>query len=247
MCFDTNIKYNSILNTYDIMATIKKNAPTSKKSASKGKMSKEKIISLYMESVLLNEKAPKSIFKFCNDHDLEEATFYEFFGSFEGLQMEIWNSFYEQTIYLANNDTSYLNFSNKEKMLTFFYTFFELLTLNRSYVLFTLKENQNVIKNLSQLKGLRKDIKHFAADLIRGNNEDTNLKVLKQSVTVFSEGAWLQTLFLMKYWMDDNSAAFENTDLAIEKSVRAIFDVFDTQPLESVLDFGKFLWKEKMM
>jgi hypothetical protein len=46
--------------------------------------------------------------------------------------------------------------------------------------------------------------------------------------------------------MDDNSAGFENTDIAIEKSVRAIFDVFDTQPLESVLDFGKFLWKEKM-
>ena len=72
------------------------------------------------------------------------------------------------------------------------------------------------------------------------------MKILKQSVTVFSEGAWIQTLFLLKYWMDDNSAGFENTDIAIEKSVRAIFDVFDTQPLESVLDFGKFLWKEKM-
>ena len=47
--------------------------------------------------------------------------------------------------------------------------------------------------------------------------------------------------------MEDNSAGLENTDVAIEKSVRAIFDVFDTQPLESVLDFGKFLWKEKMV
>jgi hypothetical protein len=138
-------------------------------------------------------------------------------------------------------------YSNQEKMLTFFYTFFELLTLNRSYVLFTLKEHKNMMKNLSQLKGLRKDIKHFAATLIRENNEDKKLKILKQSVTIFSEGAWLQTLFLIKYWMDDNSAGFENTDIAIEKSVRAIFDVFDTQPLESVLDFGKFLWKEKMM
>ena len=102
-----------------------------------------------------------------------------------------------------------------------------------------------MMRNLSQLKGLRQNIKHFAADLIRENNEDKKLKSLKQSVTVFSEGAWIQTLFLLKYWMDDNSAGFENTDIAIEKSVRAIFDVFDTQPLESVLDFGNFYGKKK--
>ncbi len=229
------------------MAVANKKSPASKKPISKKQVGKDKIISLYMEAVLMNEKTPKSVFKFCMEHNFEEAVFYEHFGSFEGLQMEIWSSFYEQTISLAHKDESYPMFSNQEKMLTFFYTFFELLTLNRSYVLFTLKEHQNIMKNMSQLRGLRQDIKHFAATLIRENNEDKKLKVLKQSVTVFSEGAWLQTLFLMKYWMDDNSAGFEKTDIAIEKSVRAIFDVFDTQPLESVLDFGKFLWKEKMM
>ncbi len=228
------------------MAGVKKKSSTSKKVVPKTKIDKEKIISLYMESVLRNEKAPKSVFKFCDENNFKEAEFYKHFGSFDGLQMEIWNSFYQQTIQLANNNEAFHTYSNKEKMLTFFYTFFELLTLNRSYVLFTLKEQSSVMKSLSQLKGLRKNIKNFASELIRENNEDKKLKALKQSITVFSEGAWLQTFFLMKYWMDDNSAEFENTDVAIEKSVRAIFDVFDTQPLESVLDFGKFLWKEKM-
>ena len=46
--------------------------------------------------------------------------------------------------------------------------------------------------------------------------------------------------------MSDNSPGFEKTDMVIEKSVRAIFDIFETTPLESVIDFGKFLWKEKM-
>ncbi len=228
------------------MATVNKNSPASKKSAPSNKLNKEKIIDAYMEYALLNEKMPLSIFKFCKENNFKEAEFYNYFGSFEGLQMAIWNSFYDQTIILANKDENYLSFSNQEKMLTFFYTFFEMLTLNRSYVLFTLQEHRNMMKSLSQLKGLRKNVKHFAAELIRENNEDRKLKILKQSVTIFSEGAWLQTLFLLKYWMDDNSAGFENTDIAIEKSVRVIFDVFDTQPLESILDFGKFLWKEKM-
>ncbi len=229
------------------METSEKKSTATKKVTAKSQKFKEKIISAYMEWVLLKEKAPLSVFKFCKENNFKEAEFYEYFGSFEGLQNAIWNSFYEQTILLCNKDEAYPDFSNKEKMLTFFYTFFEILTLNRSYILFTLTESRDMMKNLSQLKGLRKNIKHFASELIQEKNEEKKLKVLKQSVPVFSEGAWLQMLFLLKYWKDDNSAGFENTDIAIEKSVRAIFDVFDTQPLESILDFGKFLWKEKMM
>jgi hypothetical protein len=60
----------------------------------------------------------------------------------------------------------------------------------------------------------------------------------------FSEGAWVQLLFLLKFWMDDDSPSFEKTDMAIEKSVRIVFDVFDNTPIDSIVDFGKFLWKE---
>jgi len=47
--------------------------------------------------------------------------------------------------------------------------------------------------------------------------------------------------------MSDESPSFEKTDVAIEKSVNTIFDLFDNTPLNNVLDFGKFLWKEKIM
>jgi AcrR family transcriptional regulator len=216
------------------------------KNNDSAKISRQEIISMYMESVLTNERTPRSVFKFCRENKITEGEFYSFFGSMEGLQKEIWNSFYEQTIHLLNTDPSYENFGNREKILTFYYTFFEILTLNRSYILFVLKEHRDVMKNLSQLKGLRTKIKEFSSDLIHLENESKNFKILKRSPMVFSEGAWLQTLFLLKYWMDDDSARFENTDIAIEKSIRAIFDLFDNSPLESVLDFGKFLWKEKM-
>ena len=201
------------------------------------KISRDRIISMYMETVLTEERIPKSIYKFSKDNNFTEAEFYSLFGSFDGIQNEIWNSFYEQTISLINQDASYENFANREKILTFYYTFFEILTLNRSYVLFALKEHRDMMKNVNQLKGLRSNIKEFSSHLISLENETKNMKVLKRSPKIFSEGAWLQTLFLVKYWMDDNSAAFENTDIAIEKSVRAIFDLFDSSPFESVVDF----------
>ena len=169
-----------------------------------------------------------------------------FFGSFEALQRGIWTAFFDHAMQLGHKNPAYVGFSNQEKMLTFFFTFFELLTANRSYVMFALKEHSDMMKNMSQLKDLRAHVKEFAGTLINEKNEEKSFKILKQPVSVFSEGAWLQTLFIMKYWMEDTSSSFEKTDVVIEKSVRAIFDVFETTPLESILDFGKFLWKEKM-
>jgi len=229
------------------MATKKSNTTPTKKTTSKTKaITKDVIVSAYMEYVLMNEKTPKSVYKFAKEHAMTEAEFYNFFGSFENLQQGIWTAFFDNAMKLGQKTPEYANFNNQEKMLTFFFTFFELLTANRSYVMFTLKQHGDMMKNLSQLKPLRSNIKEFAATLIDQKNEEKSFKILKQPVSVFSEGAWLQTLFIMKYWMEDNSASFEKTDVVIEKSVRAIFDVFETTPLESILDFGKFLWKEKM-
>ena len=55
----------------------------------------------------------------------------------------------------------------------------------------------------------------------------------------------MQLGFLINFWINDSSADFEKTDQAIEKSVQTAFDVFDNTPLSTLVDFGKFLWKEK--
>jgi hypothetical protein len=199
-----------------------------------------------MEYVLEHEKTPKSVFKFAKDNNMTEQEFYNFFGSFEGLRKAIWNTFFTMTMDVAHKSEDYHGFSNREKMLTFFYTFFELLTLNRSYVLYALHENQHMMSKMEQLKGLRKHVKGFAKELIQDRNENKTNILLERSETIYSEGAWIQMLFLIKFWMDDDSAGFEKTDMAIEKSVNTIFDVFDNTPLDSVFDFGKFLWKERM-
>lgn len=228
------------------MTESKKSSGTATKVKNQAKKKgKEQIISWYMESVLINEKRPTSIFKFSKEHGITEAEFYESFSSFESLQIEIWNSFYYETVRVANQDEMYSEFSSKEKLLTFFFTFFEILTLNRSYILFISQENKDWTKNLSQLKELRSHVKEFASDLVAEKDSGSNgSKIQSTSRMLFSEGAWVQMLILMKYWLEDNSANFDKTDIAIEKSVRVLFDVFDTSAFESVLDFGKFLWKE---
>ncbi|NAY93273.1 TetR/AcrR family transcriptional regulator [Muricauda sp. JGD-17] len=208
------------------------------------KRTAEDIITFYMHHVLENEAEPKSIFKFCKEQKIKETDFYKFFGSFESLQKAIWEKFFDNSIGLIKKNKDYASMTNEEKMLTFFFTFFENLNLNRSYVLFVLDGKNHAMEKMAQLKGLRKKMKAFASELIEEGNQEKQIKLLQHNEKLFSEGAWLQFLFLLRFWMQDSSPGFEKTDIAIEKSVTTIFQVFENTPLEKILDFGKFLYKE---
>ena len=48
------------------------------------------------------------------------------------------------------------------------------------------------------------------------------------------------------YYSQNESKDFEKTDLFIEKSIAASFELTSTTPLKSVIDFGKFIFKEKI-
>ena len=207
----------------------------------KKEMTREKLISLYMDEVLDNAQSPGTVYKFCKENKIGEEDFYKHFGSFEALEKAVWNQFFEHTRDLLHKSSEYPQFSTREKLLTFYFTFFEVLTANRSYVLYALNKDKRPLKNLEQLQQLRKQVKTFAKSL----DDDSKVMLLK-SPAVFSEAVWLQLLFLLKFWKDDSSPQFESTDVAIEKSVNTLFDLFNTAPLERVLDLGKFLWKEKM-
>lgn len=216
---------------------------TAKKQKTESFTSQE-IIEAYMNTVLETESYPKSVYKFCKENKIPETDFFKNFGSFEGLHEEIWNAFFDNALQALNGNEDFASYSNKDKLLAFYYTFFEVLTLNRSFVLFVLPERPSSLKEVGFLKGLRSRVKQFASTLIEDGNAEKNLKITRHSVTIFSEAAWVHMLFLLSFWRKDTSAGMEKTDVAIEKSVRAVFDVFDTTPLDSVVDLGKFLFKE---
>jgi hypothetical protein len=220
---------------------------TAKTSKSKQKMVDDtSIISLYMNDVLESQEAPKNVFVFCKKHGIEESDFYSFFGSMDSLKQAIWVKFFENSVVAIEKEAAFEGYSDKNKLLTLYFTLFEILTLNRSYVLYTLKENQEGLKNLKNLKEFRNHFKDYIVSTVKSMPSEVFGKVAKVTEPVISEGAWLQFLFLLKFWMDDSSKGFEKTDVLIEKSVNTVVDLLDTKPLESLFDLGKFLWKEKM-
>ena len=210
----------------------------------KEKKEKLAIVNAFMAYTLENDHYPKSVYKFCKKNEMEEKAFYKFFGSLDGVKESIWLSFYQNSMSLLEKDENFEMAKPKDKLLSFYFTFFEVLLLNRSYVLFALTGDEKMMDKMVQLSSVRKMFKGFAYELIEDGNVDKP-SYLQHPPKIFSEAAWVQLGFLLKFWLEDSSADFEKTDQAIEKSVQTAFDVFDNTPLSSLVDFGKFLWKEK--
>ena len=209
-------------------------------------ISKEDIVSIYMEEVLEKGQKPKSVYHFAKENNFTEAEFYAFFGTLEGLEKEIFRLFFVNTVDLLHKNADYLEYDMKNKMLSFYFTFFEILTANRSYVLQSLKFDRNPLKNLVQLTTLRNSFKEYVSEILTDDYRLEQEKLQKFQEKGIQESAWLQLMMTIKFWMDDESAAFEKTDIFIEKSVNASFELMNVAPLNHLIDFGKFLFKEKI-
>ncbi|WP_264531145.1 TetR family transcriptional regulator C-terminal domain-containing protein [Flavobacterium sp. N502540] len=209
-------------------------------------ITREDIVSKYMDEVLEKGQKPKSVYHFVKENGFTEAEFYAFFGTLEGLEKEIFRLFFANTVDLLHKNADYQEYDMKNKMLSFYYTFFEILTANRSYVLQALKIDRNPLKNFVQLTSLREAFKEYVSEILTDDYRLEQKKFQKFQEKALQESAWLQLMMTIKFWMEDSSAAFEKTDIFIEKSVNASFELMNVAPMNHLIDFGKFLFKEKI-
>jgi hypothetical protein len=216
---------------------------TAKKNTKHTAPDDDQIIARYMEDVLTGDGRP-NVYGFCKKNGFEETDFYTFFASLEDVREKIWVKFFENAIRLMQNEAGFGEYSSRNKLLAFHFTFFEILSLNRSYVLFTLEENREGLKNLRQLRQLRRRFLDFATELVPHDERAAKMKIDRVTKPVLSEGAWVQLLFILKFWLNDHSKGFEKTDILIEKSVNTALALIDTKPLENLFDLGKFLFNE---
>jgi len=214
--------------------------------ARKKKINKEAIYSFYMDYYLENGEAPKSVYQLSKGYNFDEAHFYQFFGNISAIEKSIFKSFFEQTIELLNKSEEYLTFDARNKLLSFYYTFFEILTANRSFVLSVLERDKNSPRFLKTVSYYKPEFMKYLQSLEIERLDLKGAQIEKMVEKSVDESLWMQMVICIKFWMDDDSAGLEKTDIFIEKSINTGFDLINVQPLKSVIDLGKFLFHEKM-
>ena len=200
----------------------------------------------YVEYFLENGNAPTSVFSFMKKLGMKEIEFYDHFNSFELLESDIWLSFFRETIVKIESDSVYATYSVREKLLSFYYTWIELLKNNRSYTSQTWRlMDKRRMKTPVFMTDLKVSFKEYARDLIMEGKESREVQPRKFIDERYPDAFWLQFLMVLDFWVKDKSKGFEQTDAMIEKSVNTSFDLIASSALDTVLDFAKFMYQNR--
>lgn len=214
-------------------------------------ISQENILELYSNYVLRNNRKPLNVFTFCDDHEISESDFYFYYANFDQLEADYLKYFLEQTLLLISAEESYIIETPKNKLLSFYFTFFEQLTLNRTLVIYLIGQEKNNLQNFRKLWVLKAEFLKFIKSLglaepMLGSSSESKMKLERIKNKGIEEFYWGQFLATLKFWLDDTSSNFEKTDIFIEKSVDTGMDLLDVKPFKKLVDLGKFLFNEKV-
>jgi len=202
---------------------------------------KEKILQAYMDYILSNGTNPPSVYVFSKSISIKESEFYQEFSSFESLDGEIWNSEFEETLVSVKSQEVYDGYSAREKTLSLYFAFIAKLLQNRSFAVYSYRKSLNGLRTPAVFHKLKMKFDEFSDEVIL-EGLDTGEIIDRRFITDrYKDGLWVQFKFVVDFWVKDKSNGFEKTDEAIEKGVNLTFDLFARSPLDSLLDYGKFL------
>ena len=203
----------------------------------------ESIQKAYVDFVLTEGEQPKSVYIFAKKNKMPEEEFYKFFGSFEAIEQNIWTGFAVKTIAEIKTQEVWSQYTAREKALSFFYSFFELLKSSRSFVVYSIKKQPKTFSTPQIFQGIKDVFENFCNDLIVEGIESDELSDRKFFTNRYKDALWVQLVFVLNFWVNDMSTGFEKTDEAIAKGVTVTFDLFQRSPIDNLFEYGKFLAK----
>src|SRR6195952_2218278 len=133
----------------------------------------ESIQNAYIDYVLTEGEQPKSVYVFAKKNEMTEEEFYRFFGSFEAVEQNIWADIARTTIIEIKTQEVWLQYSSREKALSFFYSFFELLKSSRSFAVYSVKKQPRGFTTPMVFDGLKAAFDNFADEIIKEGLEST--------------------------------------------------------------------------
>ncbi len=207
----------------------------------------EKVLKGYIEFELLNGRAPHSVLELTKKLKMAESSFYKLYPNLSKLRQDIPLNAINSTLKRLDEDEQYEEFSAREKALSMFFTLFEELEKNRSYYLYKYSNFKEASSALGDWKGFMEKMIERADEILNEGKLTDEIKDRPLIGQHYAKGYRLMFTYLFRVWIKDDSEGFSTTDAAIEKSVNLSFDMLGVSPLDSLIDFGKFMLKTKVM
>ncbi|MCS6896029.1 MAG: TetR family transcriptional regulator C-terminal domain-containing protein [Bacteroidia bacterium] len=191
-----------------------------------------RILDLYKQLVVEGKIKKMSVFSFCKALDISEADFYKHYASLDAIGRKIWTSYAEEVLSTLKASETYQNYSSREKILAYFFTFFETAVKDRSFIAQT-------YSNFSLLRGYQKKFRAHMAEVIQEG------VIAEEIQSRHLENLYLDVLWgihwgLIQFWLNDESEGFEDTEKAIETYLRIPLELMGQNVLDSAYEALRF-------
>lgn len=206
---------------------------------------KELLKKEYLAFLLKNGTPPVTVYSFCEKLNISESNFYSEFNSFKVLENYIWNNIFNETIEILNQDNEYINYSSQEKVLSFFYTIIEIFKQNRSFIVLRAENISRKNFRPKMLNSFRIEFNNWIKEIINIGIDNEEIAIRPIINEQYKEIFWVQFLYILRVWINDESKDFTITDAAIEKSSVLIFELMKKGPIDLAIDFFKFAYQNK--
>lgn len=203
---------------------------------------KAKILQGYKDLAIQNGRLPVSIIALCEKAGVERIEFNKLFANLTEVEEGVWMEYFYTTIHTIEGSDVYAEYMVREKLLAFYFTFFEILRDDREFV--ALFSNQFGVWNynppcLAMTKPL---FTAFVAELVEEGKATEEVAERYVLGGDYPGWHWPQFLYLLNFWVNDKSADFARTDQAIEKSVNFGFDIMGRNVFDSAFDLARFIF-----
>ena len=202
---------------------------------------KEKLQQAYLSYVEAHNKRPESVLIFAKSLNLTEAEFYNQYGSWSSLEADMFLGFMKEAIEVLEASKEFSEFSVRERILSFFFTWIGKMQEHRSFVLFIHEQDATPFLGQGYLKQTKDTFVSFARKLIKAGIESEEIADRWLVSRTYKQALWVQASAIYNYWISDASANFEKTDAFIEKLVNFFFDLIQPNALDSGFDLAKFV------
>jgi len=202
---------------------------------------KQKIQTAFIDYILTEGKEPVSVYAFAKKNKLTEEEFYKHYASFESIEEDIWTDLFRDTITEIKSQEIWETYSVREKGLSFFYSFFELLKGKRSFANYSIKHLKKGLHTPQPFKTGKELFEDLSKSIIEEGLQSGEISERKFISDKYKDALWAQVIFILRFWINDSSTGFEKTDEAIEKGINLTFDLFQKSPLDDLFAYGKFL------
>lgn len=202
---------------------------------------RERIRRAYLDYVLNENRQPTSIYIFSKNLGIAETDFYQIYSSFDAVEADFWFRQLETVRTKIITDPAWEPFKFRERVLLFAFTLVESLLSDRSFAIFSLRLDHSGEVRSAPLRRMHQAFKEFFDPLISesiDNGELANRRFLRDR---YVDALWRQTLFVLRFWVNDSSDGFELTDEAIEKGFNLTIDLMSRSAIDAAVDYGKFL------